>query len=268
MKLLLGGGSYKGLITLGVMHYLYKCNKLKNIDLFSGCSIGAVIGIFLIMGIEPIEMYNELISVEFSNYTKLDVSSLLTDFTLVGSKFFDLWKSIFLKYENDCISIKEFNKKYSCNINIASTCVNTRQTVIFNETDHPDVKVFDAILASCSIPFIFPPHKINGLYYVDGGCKCYFDKFNADIDEDTIIVKLPSIEFSEESMTNFSGYMKEIICTLTYYSDLKMNNLTLTLDIPEKYVNNHDFSNITNDDKTELFLSGITQARSFYRGKL
>jgi len=268
MNLIIGGGSYKGLIFLGVMHYLHKSNKLKNINHFSGCSIGSIIGVFLLMGVEPIEIYNELMKVSFSNYTKMDVNLLLNEFTLVGTNFFNLWKTIFLKYEDVSISIKEFNEKYSCNINIASTCINTRQTVIFNGEDYPDVKVFDAIVASCSIPFVFPPHKIGDLYYVDGECKCYYDKFNLIIDDETVIVKLPDIKFSEESMTYFSGYMKEILCTLTQDIDLKTNDLTLVVNIPEKYVNKYDFSDLTNKDKTELFLSGITQGQGFFKDKL
>lgn len=268
MNLIIGGGSYKGLIFLGVMHYLHKSNKLKNINQFSGCSIGSVIGVFLLMNVEPIEIYNELMNISFSHYTKMDVNLLLNEFTLVGTSFFDLWKSIFLKYEDIDISIQEFNEKYSCNINIASTCINTRQNVIFNGEDYPNIKVFDAIVASCSIPFVFPPHKIDDLYYVDGECKCYYDKFNLSIDDDTVIVKLPDIKFSEESMTYFSGYMKEILCTLTQNVDLKTNDLTLVVNIPEKFANKYDFSDLTNKDKTELFLSGITQGQDFFKDKL
>ena len=268
MNLILGGGSYKGLIFLGVMHYLYKSNKLKNINKFYGCSIGSVIGIFIIMGVEPIEIFHQLMNIPFSNYTKMDVNLLLNDFTLVGISFFNLWKSIFIKYEDEDITIENFNKKYECKINIASTCINTRQTVIFNETDHPDVKVFDAIVASCSIPFVFPPCKIKDLYYIDGECKCYYNKFNLEIDDDTVIVKLPDIKFSEESMTYFAGYIKEILCTLTQTSDLKTNDLTLVVDIPAKFADKYDFSDISNKDKTELFLSGITQGQEFFKDKL
>lgn len=268
MNLIIGDGSYKGLIFLGVMHYLYKSNKIKKINHFSGCSIGSVIGIFLLIGLEPIEIYNELMNISFSNYTKIDVNLLLNDFTLVGVSFFDWWKSVFLKYEEITITIKEFNKKHSCNINIASTCINTRLTVIFNEEDYPDVKVFDAIVASCSIPFVFPPHKIGNLYYIDGACKCYYEKFNPTIDDDTVIVKLPDLEFSEDSMTYFIGYIKEIICTLTQNVNLKTNRLTLIVNIPDKFVNKYYFSDITNKDKTELFLSGITQGQEFFKDKL
>jgi len=268
MNLIICGGSYKGVIFLGVMHYLYKSNKLKNINNFSGCSIGSVIGIFLLMKIEPIEIYNELMNISLGAYTKMDINLLLTEFTLVGKRVFERWKSIFLKYEEVTISIREFNEKYSCNINIASTCINTRQSVIFNEENYPEVKVFDAMVASCSIPFVFPPHKIDNLYYVDGACKCYHDKFNLSIDDETIIVKLPDIKFSEESMTYFAGYMKEIFCTLTQNIELNTNDLTLVVNIPDKFTNKHDFSDLTNKDKTELFLSGITQGQDFFKDKL
>lgn len=268
MNLIIGGGSYKGLIFLGVMHYLYKSNKLKNINNFYGCSIGSVIGVFFIMGMEPIKIYNELMNISFSTYTKMDVNLLLNEFTLVGTGFFNFWKTIFLKYETDNICIQDFNEKYACDINIASTCINTRQTVIFNGKDYPKVKVLDAIIASCSIPFVFPPHKIEDLYYVDGECKCYYDKFNLIIDDDTVIVKLPDVKFLEESMTYFSGYMKEILCTLTQDVDLKTNERTLIVNPPKRFVDKYDFSDLTNKDKTELFLSGITQGHAFFKDKL
>lgn len=268
MNLVIGGGSYKGLIFLGVMHYLYKSNKLRKINKFFGCSIGSVIGIFTILGLEPIEIYNELMEISFSNYTKMNVNSLMNEFTLVGVSFFDLWKSIFIRYETKDITIQEFNKKYECDINIATTCINTRQTVIFNENNYPDVKVLDAMIASCSIPFVFPPHKINDLYYIDGECKCYYDKFNLNIDDNTVIIKLPDIEFSNDSMSYFGGYIKELICTLTQSVDLKTNDLTLVIKIPDKFVDKYDFSDISNKDKTELFLSGITQGQDFFKDKL
>lgn len=268
MNLVIGGGSYKGLIFLGVLHYLYKSNKLKNIDKFYGCSIGSFIGVFLLMKVEPIEIYNQLMNISFSQYTKMNVNLLLNEFTLVGLSFFNLWRSLFITYEDENITIEEFNKKYECNVNIVSTCINTRQTVIFNETNYPNVKIFDTIIASCSIPFVFPPHKIDDLYYIDGECKCYYDKINADIDDDTIIIKLPDIKFSDDSMLYFNGYIQEILCTLTQSVDLNTNDLTLFVEIPDKFSNKHDFSDISNKNKTELFLSGITQGQEFFKDKL
>ena len=268
MNLIIGGGSYKGLIFLGVMHYLRKSNKLNNINNFYGCSIGAVIGVFILMKVEPEEIYKELMNISFSQYVKMDVNLLLNEFTLVGSNFFNFWRSIFVKYTSEDITIAEFNEKYNCKVNISSTCINTRQSIIFNEVDYPEVKILDAIIASCSIPFVFPPYKIDELYYVDGECKCYYDKFNEHIDDETIIIKLPDINFSDDSMTYFNGYIKEILCTLTQSVKLKTNDLTLVVEIPDKFANKYDFSDISNKNKTELFLSGITQGQKFYKDKL
>ena len=69
-------------------------------------------------------------------------------------------------------------------------------------------------------------------------------------------------------MTYFAGYIKEILCTLTQTSDLKTNDLTLVVDIPAKFADKYDFSDISNKDKTELFLSGITQGQEFFKDKL
>jgi len=268
MNLIIGGGSYKGLIFLGVMHYLYKSNKLKKIDNFCGCSIGSVIGVFMLLGLTPEDIYNELINISFSSYTKIDVNLLLNEFTLVGSSFFEFWRTVFEKHADPEITIKQFNNNYDCKLNIAATCINRRQTVIFNEDDYPNVKVFDAMISSCSIPFVFPPYKIGDEYYVDGECRCYYDKFNEFIDDNTIVIKLPDIGFSDESLTSFSGYMKEILYTLTAGVDFKRNELTLEIIVPEKFLNKYDFSDLTNKDKTELFLSGITQGQDFFKDKL
>lgn len=268
MNLLIGGGSYKGLIFIGSLHYLFKTGKISRIDKFYGCSIGSVIGIFMILGVEPIQLYQYIMDINFSNYTNMDVNLLLNEFTLVGNTFFDYWEKIFKTYEDVEITISEFNKKYECNINISSTCIDTRQAVIFNEEDYPNVKVFDAIVASSSIPFVFPPRKINDSYYIDGECKCYYNSFNDHIDDETIVLKLPDIKFSKDSMQNFTGYIKEVLCTLTQDIPIKNNHLTLIVKVPERFLDKFDFGDITNKDKTELFLSGIKQAEEFYAGKL
>jgi len=268
MNLVIGGGSYKGLIFLGVLHYLFKSGKISNITNFYGCSIGSVFGIFIIMKVEPSKLYEYIMDIQFSQYTNMDVNLLLNNFTLMGNSFFDYWETVFKTYEESEITIVEFNKKYDCKINIASSCINTRRTTIFNEEDHPDVKVFDAMVASCSIPFVFPPRKIGDCYYIDGECKCYYESFNESIDDDTVIIKLHDISFSGDAMTHFSGYIKEVLCTLTQGVELKRNDLTLTVEIPEKFLDKFDFSELSNKDKTELFLSGIRQGQIFYKDKL
>ena len=39
----------------------------------------------------------------------------------------------------------------------------------FNYEFTPNIKVIDAVRASCSLPVVLPPYFINGKYYYDGG---------------------------------------------------------------------------------------------------
>ena len=123
-----------------------------------------------------------------------------------------------------------------------------------------------AIIASSSIPFIFPPQIINGKYYVDGECKCYYDKFNEFIDENCIIIKLPDSDFCASNMESITGYVREMIYTITNSVKLKTTELTLNVNLPDKYNNKIDFD-LTNKDKTELYLSGINQGQEFFCSK-
>ena len=43
------------------------------------------------------------------------------------------------------------------------------ETEFLNYKTHPDLKIYDAIHMSCSLPIIFDPIKINGNFYIDGG---------------------------------------------------------------------------------------------------
>jgi predicted acylesterase/phospholipase RssA len=45
---------------------------------------------------------------------------------------------------------------------------------IFGTEETPDVMVYDAVRASMAIPFVFTPHEINGVRYVDGGVTAGF----------------------------------------------------------------------------------------------
>ena len=268
MNLVIGAGSYKGLIYLGVLNYLERSQKLKNIENFYGSSIGSIICVFVAMKISPSVIYEELMSLDIKDYLKIDVNSLLTNFTLVGTKFFEYWIEYFSTYEDKLITIKDFNDKYKIKINIITTCINSRNTKIFNEDNDPNVKLLDAVLASCSIPFIFPPVKIDSNYYIDGDTKSWYKYVDEYITDNTIVIKLKDPEYDENSMNDIVGYIKELMFTVITGDCLKSNELTLNLDTPPEFKNKLNFEDLTGDDKTCLYLSGIKQARDFFKNKL
>jgi hypothetical protein len=55
-----------------------------------------------------------------------------------------------------------------CDLRIVATRSRDFGRVVFSRTQTPDVVVEDAVIASCSMPFVFPPVLIEGESYVDG----------------------------------------------------------------------------------------------------
>ena len=55
-------------------------------------------------------------------------------------------------------------REFAC----TATNLNTREPVLFDRHYTPELKIVDAVMASCSIPLVFAPININGDMYVDG----------------------------------------------------------------------------------------------------
>ena len=68
-------------------------------------------------------------------------------------------------------TMKEFYEMTNKNLYLCSYNVERQEIVYFNHKSHGDVKLIDAVKASCCIPLLFYACKINGEYYIDGGVK-------------------------------------------------------------------------------------------------
>jgi NTE family protein len=148
-----GGGILLGLAHIGVIKEL-EINKVKP-DYIVGCSIGAIIGAYY--AFNPNIRDLERIA---NSLTKLKLLKLLHASNL---------KKSVLSTEH----IREFlekiigNRKFSeakIPLKIIATDLKTGEEVILEKGN-----VIDAIIASISIPGIFPPVKLGNRLLVDGG---------------------------------------------------------------------------------------------------
>lgn len=152
--LALGSGGARGIAHIGVLKELEK-NKIK-IDFLSACSMGALIGAYYALEGDIKEL--EKIALSFNKKRALN-------------KIIDLnWpKNSLIKGKKIYAFIKELvqDKKFSdTNIpfKIISTDLKSGKEIILE-----DGKLADAIMASISVPGIFPPVKIKEKYLLDGG---------------------------------------------------------------------------------------------------
>ena len=92
-KIILSGGSTKGLATLGALQYLKDNNILDNINIFIGTSIGAILCYLICIGYTPIECMvqictNQIVEkinsnldiVSFTNGTGIINYNIITEF--------------------------------------------------------------------------------------------------------------------------------------------------------------------------------------------
>jgi NTE family protein len=148
--LALSGGGARGIAHLGVLQAFDEAGI--KFDMISGASAGSIAAAFYAYGYSPKET---LAILEKTNLLKIAWPA----FSTTGLLNIERSEQIYAKYLTD-----DSFSKMKVPLNIAVTNLNSGKAEIFNSGS-----VRKAIMASCCIPMIFDPIKINNQYYVDGG---------------------------------------------------------------------------------------------------
>lgn len=235
MNLFVLHGGIKGISFLGVLKYLYINNKLNNIKNMFGCSVGSVLITLFAIFKCPKKIYYIL---------KKENNIIFSDNIVNDLSLFDLNKLINFTFQDFLpkhITISEFNKKYNCNVNYIVRNVTLNKSELFNALKTPNIKVYDAIKASCCIPVFFSPTLINNYIYVDGGVTSFYKLIEHYIHRDSIIIKQKKSDIDEKLMS--------LICRNVFAVDFKKS----------KY-ENITIKNLSNYEFNELYIYGIKYA--------
>lgn len=205
--LVLSGGGSKGAAHIGVIRALHERGFIP--DLIVGVSIGAVVGASYSLLKDPIKLWEGATKV-YSSSPKLfpfKINSVSRPFNPVlasiacrymfikrsvfpSSLYFNVFKKIF-----NNLSFKETQIEFHC----VSTILETGKLKI-----HSTGKLIDALIASMSIPGIFPPVKYEDDFLIDGGTTCNLPcsiarKYGADY---VVAVDLCCPDDSEKPLTS------------------------------------------------------------------
>lgn len=146
----LSGGFIKGFAHLGVMQALLEHDIRPGI--LAGTSAGALAGAFYADGNEPHRVLDYFAGHKFQDLTKLVIPK-------VG--LFELGEFIdFLKSNLKARKIEELQIP----LIITATDLDHGRKVYFHKGE-----LAERVAASCCMPVLFAPVKIDGTYYVDGG---------------------------------------------------------------------------------------------------
>ncbi len=146
----LSGGAVRGLAHIGVLKALEE--KGIKPDIVSGVSAGSIVGAFYCSGYSPKEMEDIALKTNFTSMIKPSLSKKAF-FTL------DSLENFFKKY----IHQKKL-EDLKIPLFIATTNLNKAKVHYFNSGDLTKI-----VKASCSLPIMFKPVKIEEDYHTDGG---------------------------------------------------------------------------------------------------
>lgn len=161
LGLALSGGGTKGVAHAGVLTFLNEKGIAP--DILSGTSAGAIVASLYAVGKSPQEIMAFFKSVYFFRWNH---------FALTRPGGF-IHSDVFKKYLDPIFSdmkIGDLDKA----VRISATNMVSGKIEVFG----PSVKVSDAIIASCAVPMIATPYKIQGSLYNDGGI---LNNFPADV---------------------------------------------------------------------------------------
>lgn len=168
--LILSGGGVKGIALLGSLSFLNKnTNLLSNVKNFYGCSVGACINFFLILGFSPEELLIEFISNDHRSNLKVNIINGFTGKGFIKFSIIEqMIREITLKKISFIPTLAEINKLY--NVNYKAVCFNftDKKEEVLDHLTHPDLNIIDCLRMTCNLPFVFNPFFFKNKLYYDG----------------------------------------------------------------------------------------------------
>lgn len=213
--LVLSGGSVKGILFLGSLHFLSEVMNLCDIKTYIGTSIGAIIGYFLLIGYTPLEIQTSISTREFvdeidffniikilhgdsmTNYDKID--QYITEMTMKKIGYVPTMENL---YNN-------FGKILIC----TTYNLTIKKSENISYQNYPTIPVTTALRMSSNLPIIFPHFEYMGNIYIDGGIT---NNFPLDVIQETNNNIIGLLIINDEKSINIEGNLLKFIYDLLF----------------------------------------------------
>lgn len=210
-----GGGPY-GVCHLGALKRIQ--HKLRNVQTIVGCSVGAIIGLFLSIGMDSDDMMtwvNDNIEkllpqIEINNVLgiidNLGLDDGTTILNAISVKF-----AQYLPNEYDVVRLTfiDFAKIFGINLIISVTNISTNKREYMSIDTTPHLQILTAIRMSISVPIYFTPIIWNNQMYIDGALT---DSCPIIDDSPTLIFDISG--FCSDEQRTITGYLFNLISSI------------------------------------------------------
>ena len=218
--LVLAGGGWNGLLSIGALIHIFETCDLKQIQTFVGTSSGAIIGYLLCIGYELYEIVEDLFNMRlydlFSKTSAQNYLSLWQDkyiynfFETIGQVLEDMT----LKKLRKVPTMQELYNLTSKDFVCYSYNMYTHESTKISKQSHPNLSCIKALQMTCSVPLMFNKCLYNDELYIDGGIIENFPLSKEHDDPNTLGIVLDYNPTSPENDTSIAGYLWELFAIL------------------------------------------------------
>lgn len=250
MKYLILGPASMGIFSL-IGALKARENTLADVREISGSSAGAILSLFLALGMSVDEILDVSLSLDIPSFVKIRLGSFFNKYGFVDMG------PIRKKLVDICGKDPTF-RELDMKIYVSAFCLNTSDTVYFSRDTHPDMKVIDAVCMSMAVPFIFGCGNFDNYTYVDGGTKEEYPltPFLDKKPHEVTCIKIKMDTIYQESIDTPKQFVETLIRSAlsnrtTYQTPIEI------IEINVKDTNVFNF-NMTYEEKIKLFNLGYT----------
>ena len=223
-------------------------DKIKNVEEISGASAGAILGLFLGLGMSPSDICEFTLNMDTKDLATYNIRTFLDKYGLIDHS----------QIRERLISICEGNPTFSelpKKVHISAFNVNLGRTEYFSRDTHPTMSVIDAVCMSMSVPFLFSSFKYQDYLYIDGGIMERFPgmPFVGKNPQEVLVIKTITSSHTGE-INNFKQFVNALVIAALRNSRQSYEGIAFeVVNIDVTGVNVFDFT-MSHEDRLKLFL--------------
>lgn len=275
-ELIIGSGGIKGISIAGVILELDNHIPLNKFVYYTGCSVGSLICLLIIIGYTKKEIYDLIYNIDFSEFQELKIINLIESCGLdKGIKLNNFYQALLLnKNINTNITFLELYKKTNKILTMVSVNITKGICEYHNHINNPNMSVLLAIKMSTNIPILFSPILYNNNYYIDGA---FLDPVPYNYNKNTKKISIALLDDYEYNFLKKNiNFVNHLNNTLEYTLELlKILYLNYNKKIYKKMKNmiylNFDIDNydltsfkLDNNIKKYMISIGIKKTKNFF----
>jgi len=216
-NIVFSSGGIMGFAFVGAYQYIYENNLHKNIKNILGCSVGSMISLCISLGYTSNEIKGITLGMDITKMINKDnnILDIVNNYGFDNGEHMIKILKILIKKKtgNPDLTFKEHYKMFNTKLIIVGCNVNKNEDEFFNYKTQPDMKLWEAIRISCSIPLVFTPYKYKDNLYVDGAlnnpCPCnYFKNQEKTV---SFILESDITENDNVESNDFQSYLTNLI---------------------------------------------------------